>query len=81
MRRRRVPRPAGRPDPWTSGDDPPASPFTIEGQIQQYGQLAQGINRARGWRRGLGKGCMIAMLLFLVAGAIVPLVLIVLVLA
>lgn len=52
-------------------DDPPFfgagtkhSPYTVEGQIEQYGEL----RRARGWRRVVVQVFAIALLLVFLAG-------------
>jgi hypothetical protein len=80
-RRRRTRRWEVRREAGTGFEPLQTDRYTIEGQIQQLGLVAQGINRARyarGWRRGVARGCQVTILLFLVAGAVVPLAVILL---
>lgn len=79
-RRRRSGRPSAGRDARTGFEPLGTDRYTIEGQIQQLGLVAQGITRARGargWRSRVGRGCQVGIIAFLVAGVVVPLVAIV----
>jgi hypothetical protein len=46
------------------------SPYTPAGEIEQFGKVAGGLIRLKGWRRGVARLIVVAILLLMVAAVV-----------
>jgi hypothetical protein len=63
--RRRLRRPRAPRDTFSGFEPMEHSPYTWEGRIEQTARFGRSVNRARGWRRWVGKAVFLGALVWI----------------